>query len=282
MVNCLYTSAKFGITSWLAKDNRCVREQWFQSYPCNETDPTGNIHYLRNHEGCVPFTTRNPLEPGINAVGTGFGGSHEIVYTLQDFSTCTKKAYIKTWMDWQNCMDSGAYTCAQHVPPQIANSKNPNGDVCSLVGTYIDSKNKYQLVNALHSQPHIKIGMDFGDATTSPNDPGPFMGHHANTDRSNMIWQQATTELKDNYWGFPKTPTDLTAVGQSVVTQSGPFSPYDAFNCGTLNNASFPGYNKNQPWLNGTSLDDVVNAGFSFKNLFPCTKDEVKYKIHSK
>ena len=129
------------------------------------------------------------------------------------------------------------------VPPQIANSKIANGDACSLVGTYIDSKNKYQLVNALHCQPHIKISMDFGDATTSPNDPGPFMGHHANTDRSNMIWQQATTELKDNYWGFPKTPTDLTAVGQSVVTQSGPFSPYDAFNCGTLNNASNIVYN---------------------------------------
>ena len=76
--------------------------------------------------------------------------------------------------------------------------------------------------------PHVKLGLDLLDIATSPNDPGLFSGHHANVDRSNMVWQQSTaTQLQSNYWFYPKANSDLTAAGQSKITVSGPYPLHD-------------------------------------------------------
>lgn len=39
-------------------------------------------------------------------------------------------------------------------------------------------------------------------------------GHHANLDRSIMIWQRATNDQEDVYWQFPRTTDDMAAAGR--------------------------------------------------------------------
>ena len=80
-----------------------------------------------------PFTTRNPLDISINAKGNGLGGSHEIVYTLQDFAVCTNKANnIKNWIDWQNCIEYGILVI-QNFPHFLRNPKYYPGVIKDVI-----------------------------------------------------------------------------------------------------------------------------------------------------
>ena len=147
----------------------------------------------------------------------------------------------------------------------------------NLMGSYVSPQGVLRLVNFFHSMAHLKNGLDLADVTTSPNDPAAFTGHHANVDRNNMIWQRATAAtLRSKYWGYPRSTNDVASKGRSPATISGPFATYDAGVCGG-DTSTFSEYNVHAPpaWLPGSTLDDVVNAGFPFTRLFDCTHDEV-------
>jgi len=287
----LYTEARFGKTSTLALTNQCVREEWFKPKPCSNA--TGAKTYLRDHADCTPVLARNPHDPtSPNSLGTGLGGSFEIVYTEADFAACHDASNILHWMDWQNCIEFGSVSCGPNSDlepaasvitqwPPLPNT-SPGCAGSNLMGTFVAGSvvatpppvGKVTLVNFFHSMPHLKAGLDLKDVTTSPNDPGSFTGHHANVDRNNMIWQNAQAGLAADYWGYPKTNSDLQAAGRSPVTTSGPFSLYDLGSCG--NNSHFSQYTPGQyAWILGTSLDEAVNSGFAFFDLFPCTANEV-------
>jgi len=288
----VYTEDRFGKTSVLAVDNKCARDQWFKPNPCSNA--TGAKTYLRDHEDCTPVLARNPHDPtSPNSQGTGLGGSFEIVYTEADYAACHNASNIRNWMDWQNCIEFGAMSCGPNSDLKPATSvitvwppPPPNtSSVCTgsnMMGTFVAGSvvatpppvNKVTMVNFFHSMPHIKAGLDLKDVTTSPNDPGSFTGHHSNVDRNNMIWQNARADLAADYWGYPKTNNDLLAAGRSPVTTSGPFSLYDLGSCS--NNTHFSEYTPGKyAWILGSSLDEVVNSGFAFFDLFPCTADEV-------
>ena len=316
-----YTSDKYGNTSWLAQDNRCIREEWFKPLTCDSNN-TNSPRYLRDHQDCTPVVARNPLDNTLNSKGTGLGGSFEMVYTESDFDICNNPKFIKNWMDWQNCIEFGTASCTslgkkalsknilqsngmldklqdmakgnelkeasvaelrQEVtwftsfPPGISvNCTNAN-----LMGSYVHN-GIVQLVNFFHSMAHLKNGLDLMDVTTSPNDPAAFTGHHANVDRSNMIWQRKTAKtMEKKYWEYPASANDLKAIGQSTVTISGPFSTYDLLVCASADNSTFDEYTPLESvWINGTWLDEVVNGGFAFKNLFDCTEDAIDSTGH--
>ena len=131
-----------------------------------------------------------------------------------------------------------------------------------------------------HSQAHIKFGKDLLDVTTSPNEAAAFTGYHSDIDRSSMTWmlnaQAANPEMDEASWLYPPhqivTPADVNkgdgeGIGKGI---SGPFAIYDVMACSN-DSAQFYDYNVGEsPWLPGTLLNDVVNSGFPFKNLFTC------------
>jgi hypothetical protein len=305
-----YTRAKFGKDSWMAKDNKCIREEWFVPKKCDQSNPTSKT-FLRDHDDCTPYVARNPLYVAANAKNGGLGGSYELVFTPKDFAICNNVAFIAKWMDWQNCIEFATEACSVQAHKSLMKNgatlaqnldefqKQAEGkphmeaslaqlrvalstldcNTTNLMGSYVKD-GAVKLVNFFHSMVHIKNGLDLADVTTSPNDISSFTGHHANVDRSLMIWQRRTTKkLSKTYWGYPSSSNDLKAAGQSAVTISGPFSTYDVLSC--ANSTSFPDYHPfESAWIPGTWLDEVVNGGFAFKNLFDCKQDEIDSTGH--
>eukprot|EP01137_Pigoraptor_chileana_P016510 Opistho-2@73390 len=280
-----FTSDKYGKSSWLAPANKCVREEWFSPLPCNSKNPK-STRYIRNHLDCTPTVARNENDVVLNQ-GAGLGGSTEIVYTDADFKACSSFDNVKSWMDWQNCVEMGVAACLPVTPAELATVVSTkvtfppvfrNCTRHNLMGTYIDKNGKIQLVNFFHSMVHIKTGLDLADVTTSPNDPGPFTGHHANVDRNNMIWQKAAAKRESTYWNYPASRTSLQGAGRSNLTVSGPYAVHAASSCS--NNSIYPEYHATDMWTRGTTLDEVVNRGFPFTNLFDCTADAVDKMGH--
>mmetsp|Transcript_4044 Transcript_4044/g.5581 ORF Transcript_4044/g.5581 Transcript_4044/m.5581 type:complete len:551 (-) Transcript_4044:60-1712(-) len=309
-----YSSKSYGKKSTLAKDNVCIREEWFRPSKCS--DNKGAKTYIRNHEDCTPYLARDPADPaGPNVYQ--LGGTYEMVYTVSDFESCSNPKNIGSWMAWQNCIELGTVQCipranalmtltgeeVESLKDSVSGLKSSGKDAalasmnalasamqggepsaegfpavnCSdpmLVG-YYTSKNKRTTVNFFHSQAHVKLGKDLLDVTTSPNDAAGFTGYHADIDRSNMIWMAAIAEdLEERYWLYPSAQGDLVSYGgKPPYGSSGPFSTYDIASC--TNNSAFYEYTPlESPWLPGTMLNDVVNYGFPFFNLFECSEDE--------
>jgi len=132
-----------------------------------------------------------------------------------------------------------------------------------------------------HGHAHVKLGRDFLDVSTSPNDPGAFSGHHANVDRSSMHFQvnslRKDPDLEAELWSYPKTQSDLTAgSGRPPYAMSGPFSLSALILC-QPNKDTYPFYRQMAgPWKSGTLAGDVVNSGYPFVDLFnaSCSDDE--------
>lgn len=132
-----------------------------------------------------------------------------------------------------------------------------------------------------HGHAHVKLGRDFLDVSSSPNDPGPFSGHHSNVDRSSMhfmlnSWRQDPS-LEKKSWLYPKTQSDLTgSSGRAPYAQSGPFSLNSLTLC-VPDKKTYPFYRQMAgPWRSGTLLGDVVNSGYGFTDLFnaSCSESE--------
>ena len=223
---------------------------------------TGPI-YIRNvFKSCNPYLSRNPYHtPNIFNIQ----GSLEIVYSEDDFTKCTDPKHIKSWMEWMNCNEPYELKCHEAVNKGdwTACEEDPY-----LYGFYNRKIGERDNVNFFHYQAHVKVGHDFYDVTTSPNDAGLFTGHHANIDRSNMIWQSHTTNLAKELWKYPKDPNDLSGVNTKV----GNAGPYSLFALSSCNNSDYPEYYESYPpsaWYSGTTLLEVVNANFPFFDIFP-------------
>ena len=118
-----YTRQRFGNLSRLAVGNPCIAKEYFQGTTastcdrccgvpmctCDREDDTYST-YLRAHDDCTPVVARYPEDPD----GLGeLGGTYEIVYTEQDFHNCTDISQVRSWMEWQDCIEMSTFMCSQ-------------------------------------------------------------------------------------------------------------------------------------------------------------------------
>jgi hypothetical protein len=122
-------------------------------------------------------------------------------------------------------------------------------------------------------------------------DMAAFHGHHGHVDKSNMMWMQAMgNEGKARYYGYPTSDQTIensndwiATVGETPYGSSGPFSVKDMSYCrnyavsyrynGTRPEVEGLTPNKYEfleggPWVNGTTLDEVLSEHFPFFDLF--------------
>lgn len=145
-----------------------------------------------------------------------------------------------------------------------------NENASAVVGSEAASQGQRGYVNYFHTQVHAKLGLDFADVTTSPNDAVVFVGYHNDIDRSNLHWMHAARHRLGGArkWSYPssQSPSAAEAIaGPKPYGVSGPYSPV-ATKCGPSEDSDE--YTGETPWKPGTLWGDVVNAGFPFYDLF--------------
>lgn len=285
--------SEFSKENFANLDIPCVNDDWFKgttsvvcqrccgNEDCTCTDQDEFVTFMRDHDDCNPFITRNGNLQPPNHVG----GLYELQFTQDDFDTCTDPALIRTWMDWMRCSEISNTDCfvrkapidviQQQVAPLILMTpgdeaaKNATMAVvdgltsnCAPTGFYNDVEGIRRTVNAHHGPVHFRVGGDLEDVATSPNDP-IFWFYHADIDRSNMQWQLATNELESVFWEFPTSPTEDEPV-EEYSEFSGPFSFFAFLSCGS-DPIRFNQYAPFQTaWYSGTLLDDEISSGFPF------------------
>eukprot|EP01128_Nolandella_sp_AFSM9_P003523 TRINITY_DN1517_c0_g1_i4.p1 TRINITY_DN1517_c0_g1~~TRINITY_DN1517_c0_g1_i4.p1 ORF type:complete len:449 (+),score=105.56 TRINITY_DN1517_c0_g1_i4:353-1699(+) len=116
---------------------------------------------------------------------------------------------------------------------------------CTTDTSHLDWNDWYEcLESTFHSGPHGAIGGksgddrgDFEDPITSPNG-ALFMFHHANMERSKLMWMQNQAFSKCEYFGFPVT--GATSVG--IPGPSGASSGYEGMNLNEVSSSTWPFY----------------------------------------
>lgn len=273
--------------------HQCLQQGWINPSPsrtcrrcCGKShdecqcDKRHDVYdrFLRTTGECSPFAVRDYSQFPIMIDNT-----RELLYEEKDFHACTDPRYIRTFEDWQNCIDLGRSGC--FFPPQIDVSEFPTPDqaslrrkvnalaylatenqTCTMVGHFHGKNNRKIEVNALHSQVHFKVWGDMGDVATSPNDP-IFFSHHADMDRSAMTWMSNSLCLESEFWHFPKDTSDRHAKSRSGF--SGPTSIYGLKYCGARFRERYPEFEPYaHEWVPGTTLHDILNRGYPFMQLF--------------
>jgi len=348
-----YSQDRFGSTSALAKISECIKEEYFVGtrasvcdkccnaiLPCECEESDTHSTYLRAHDDCTPVVARNPYDDS----GLGeLDGTYEISFTEDDFHNCTNVAQVRTWMEWQDCIEMGVFVCSQRfqfisnqpgfpelfakrILPLMAERvevapADEHGDklrqvvrklaeavatdaftnvlellfkgICQdkmLYGflrerNFLGSHKKLTYPRFFHSQAHIKFGKDMLDVTTSPNEAAGFTGYHADIDRSSMTWMinslKVNPSMEEAYWLYPpdqkvtkeevEKGNSEEGIGKGI---SGPFALYDILACANNTEQYYEYRPFESPWLPGTILNDVVNSGFPFKNLFTCDRPQ--------
>jgi hypothetical protein len=236
----------------------------------------------------------------------GHGGTWDLRFTEADFNHCVDPRRTPTWMEWQNCIELSAGACfepgseehnlrmstlrtllhdasleqSRLVPLQtifahLAGKMPANCSDTVLLGyfrrnqTSPDSQERRGYVNYFHSQVHSRLGLDFVDHYTSPNDAAAFTSYHGDVDRSNFHWMHAARrQLEGVKWAYPSSQSVAAAEdisGPKPYGASGPFSIMAKKNCGDGRASDYTG---ESPWLPGTLWGDVVSSGFPFYDLF--------------
>ncbi|CAK9108349.1 unnamed protein product [Durusdinium trenchii] len=117
-----WTSERFGNKSYMAKDNKCIREEWFKGTKpsvcdrccvthcsdCRDTSPDVYTTRLRLHDDCSPYVARWPMDP--DALGP-LGGTYDLVYSEEDFAACHDVKVVRSWMEWQDCIEMSTFMC---------------------------------------------------------------------------------------------------------------------------------------------------------------------------
>eukprot|EP00415_Alexandrium_ostenfeldii_P000440 UN0440 len=76
------------------------------------------------------------------------------------------------------------------------------------------------------------------------------------------------SSMESRYWDYPRTQSDLTGKeGLPPYALGGPFGVGSMLECQNFSDYTYYRYGA-MPWTPGTLLGDVVNAGYSFKDVF--------------
>lgn len=293
----LFNSSKHAADS-PRTDLKCLQQGWINPAPasvcrrcCGSTDPSCKCdqdddvfdRFLRAHDECMPHTVRNYEQFKM------MDGSRELLFTEDDFNKCTDPSLIRNFPQWQRCIELDRSACffplgsidVSKIPTLPGDAEGLDhklrtlaylsleNQTCGQQG-YYDDPNSDGIIelNAHHSQTHFKIAGDMKDPTTSPNDP-IFNSFHADIDRNVMTWMARTPFLEREYWNFPKHVDDVKSDAKAAL--SGPFNVFQLMYCaGTeASRVKFQEYTPfAHAWTPGTTLDDVINAGCPFSNLF--------------
>lgn len=283
-------------TSASGSQFRCIQEEWLKvptnsicrrccgktKCKCDRDDDIFDT-FLRTFPECSPSTVRNYEEFPI------MDGTRDFVFTDKDFNTCTNASLIRSFDQWQRCIELERSSC---FFPNVDVSELP-GDIniklktlsylatenqtCGQQGYYYDPETRARVeLNAHHSQIHFKLAGDMKDPATSPNDP-IFFSYHADIDRNAMTWQANTAYLEDVWW---KYPFDQTPPPNTNAAFSGPFNIYHLMQCGLIAPDRHPEYTPFAlAWVPGTLLDDVVNSGYPIRNIFGETCTTPPYTV---
>lgn len=269
--------------------NRCIREKWFKP-PGPSTCPRccgkgswcvcskeeKSLVLLRGNNDCSPYMTRN-----YNLLPLTTDGIRDYKYTKADFDACTNRTNIRSITAWQRCIEVERIACLTRgsnpdlsalggrswIKNKTLEYIKNDPDECAYEGFYTEwDSGKRQTVNALHTTIHAKIAGEFRDPYTSPNDP-LFFNFHSDIDRNLMTWQVDTPRLLAKYWRYPYTqtvwPRDRTG------SLSAPFSAFSPVVCAIREPEKNPAYSPfKTPWPEGILLDDIINDGFRFRDLF--------------
>ncbi|KAL3915875.1 MAG: hypothetical protein SGILL_005441, partial [Bacillariaceae sp.] len=290
-----WTEDRFGASSPLP--GRCAAQEWFPGTTASVCDKCCGVpdctceegvdkftRYLRNHDDCQSFVARKPGEiPPL-------GGTDEILGGPDDFEKCTNPDNIDTWMAWMRCIDLGELQCVFEIQENFGNTRlvrtipgdeeaveatatqleAANSSECTLTGYFFDDEGNKRSVPIMHSAIHLKLSADFEDVAASPNDVGLFFGYHSNIDRSLMTWQLASQdELEPHMWHYPQNASHVPEGDAPFVSEAnGPYGVNGFFSCAT-NPEVYPEFVPFlQPWYNGTTFDEICNAGFPFTDIF--------------
>lgn len=264
---------------------QCLQEEWIMPVRattcrrcCGRLDCTCDPdkdeydNFIRGYDDCSLYTTRNYEELPL------MDGTRDLLFTEDDFEICTNETIIRTFAQWQNCIDMARVGCVFLNNPDVSNI--PGNDniklkvlaylareptECSMKGYYYLRDGQRREVNAHHSSVHFKVAGDLKDVATSVNDP-IFFSYHADIDRSSMTWMLKTQYLEREYW---KYPVDQDVPPMTNAEFSGPFNVYHVIRCAYLRDGLHPKYHPfTTPWVPGTLLNDVVNAGYPMSTLF--------------
>ncbi|KAI7837734.1 hypothetical protein COHA_008456 [Chlorella ohadii] len=206
--------------------------------------PTANLATIikaGNESGIskLPFANEVAVPFSANWLITQ-GGKLALYYPVQNYLRCLDPKNYPDWMSWGFCCD---LTILMNAPSSVDKTKYINPVV--------------KATTLLHAGPHWTTGGmsltdskttggmsladsksigDMFDVSTSPNEPLMFPIHHANLDRSNMLWQanalKTDRTMLAKFWGYPKSKAEYSTASD------------------------------------GTLLDDVVNSVSPFDRLF--------------
>ncbi|KAL4429046.1 hypothetical protein ABPG77_006085 [Micractinium sp. CCAP 211/92] len=146
-------------------------------------------------------------------------------YPEANYKRCLDPKTYRTWMEWNFCLD---VTVLNTAPDSVDKSRylGPQAGTTAL----------------LHAAPHWTTGGptwppadvdsappaarraaigDMFDVSTSPNEPLLFPLHHANLDRSAMMWQAAATKLDPSmpskYWHYPASKAQYSTANNGTL-----------------------------------------------------------------
>ncbi|KNC76306.1 hypothetical protein SARC_11183 [Sphaeroforma arctica JP610] len=243
----IFSPKFFGSYTGNPSENYAVTDGSFAYWPVSQFNSTEYAPYADVYNGSetTGFNRKYTNPSNVSFVArfdkSGYSNPDPIMLLEANTNICANYAFIKTWEQWQNCVEIDV----------ASKNANPPYGIYSVQGTQTT-------VPWFHAQAHLKIGSlqlatgfmgDFMDVTTSINDP-IFLFHHTNIDRNNMKWQmdaeaQNATLADDNVlWDFPIVlpNSNISSTGfpvnlgcwlqDSEVSYRFPFTPLEVFGPG--------------------------------------------------
>lgn len=259
----VFTSTWFGSYTGNSSEQYSVTDGMFARWPIGpfneEFIPTalrGNVTaiysgspvgLLRGSNNMIntSFTTRFPKNfPTL-------GVHSDLAYTMEDMALCEDPRAIPDWMAWQACLENAVVSGRARHPGMFWNNKSGLHWMHSQMHTRIGSYLPPWPQDFPFMDKSTKMWMgDMMDVATSPNDV-LFAFHHANADRINVAWQEATESKFDEatvqswLWGYP---TDHESWRQNWTERDLPEFVWSSA-------------------VDGCLLDDVISSSFPFESL---------------
>ncbi|KAL4430833.1 hypothetical protein ABPG75_006089 [Micractinium tetrahymenae] len=180
--------------------------------------PTKNLANALKHAN-DPNNTNALLKdlPDVVAKGeflVNQGGKYVMRYPAAEYQRCLDPMKYRTWMEWSMCID---ITVVMPAPKSVDKNKyiGPQAGTTAMLHA-----GKHMTTGSLAAAPSKAIG-DMFDVSTSPNEVLLFPIHHANLDRSAMMWQAAASKadpaMPFKYWGYPASKADWSTASSGTL-----------------------------------------------------------------